>query len=103
MNKISATKLGLAASVFALFTACAAPGQTTLSDGSVAYQIECDGTAGGMNYCFERAGKSCGVAGYSIVDRNGQVLSATGVGDSDAEALARAYETDSNSILVRCN
>lgn len=103
MNKISATKFGLAASLIALFTACAAPSQTTLPDGTVAIQIECDGTASGMNYCFERAGKSCGAAGYTIVDQGGRTLSVSGVADSNAEALVRAYATDSNSILVRCN
>ena len=87
----------------ALLAACAAPSQTRLPDGSLAIRIVCDGTAGGLNYCFERAGKSCGATGYSIVDNTGRVLSGSRVADSDMEALVRAFETDQNSILVKCN
>ena len=89
-------------SAIALLTACGAPSQTTLPDGTAALRIDCDGTAGGMNYCFERAGKSCGEAGYTIVGSDGQMLSGSAVAASDMEALVRAYDTDKNSVLVRC-
>ena len=102
MNQNNALKFGLIIAALALLTACAGPSQTTLPDGSVAYYIDCDGTAGGMNYCFERAGKSCGAAGYTIVDPGGRTLSKGDVADSDLQALIKVYRTDQNSILVRC-
>lgn len=102
MHQIRASRLGLTISGLALLAACAAPPQTTLSDGTAAFRIDCEGRAGGLNYCFERAGKSCGSAGYSIVDPDGRMLSESDVVDSDLEALARAYDADQSSVLVRC-
>jgi hypothetical protein len=102
MHHINALRLGLTISGLALLAACAAPSQTTLSDGTVALRIDCEGSAGGLNYCFERAGKSCGAAGYSIVDQDGRVLSESDVAESDMGALVRAYAADQNSILIRC-
>lgn len=103
MNAIKATKVGCIISTLMLFAACTAPSQTTLSDGTVAYRIDCDGTASGMTYCFERAGKSCGAAGYVIVDQDGRVLSQGDAADMEMDARIKAYESDQNSILVRCN
>lgn len=102
MDQIMAMKFGLTICAFTLLAACAAPTQTTLSDGTVAYRIECDGTAAGLNYCFERAGKSCGAVGYTIVGQDGQTISDGDVGDSNAASLVREYATDQNSILVKC-
>ena len=93
------------ASAFASFlflAACAAPTQTTLPDGTVALLIDCEGTAAGMNYCFERAGKSCGADGYTIVDPTGERLSGSDVADEDIAGLVRQFQTDQSSILVRC-
>lgn len=103
MKLINATKLGFTIAALALFAACAAPSQTLLPDGTVAYRIDCDGTAAGMNYCFERAGKSCGAAGYVIVDQDGRTLSQSAAADTDMDALVRIYESDQNSILFRCD
>lgn len=102
MTQIRATQFSIIICLLALLTACATQTQTTLSDGTVAYRMDCDGTAGGLNYCFERAGKSCGAAGYTIVDRDGRTISTSRVADSDMETLVRVYKTDQNSILVRC-
>ena len=102
MTNYKAMKLGLAISAAVLLAACAATDQTTLSDGTAALRIDCDGTAAGMNYCFERAGKSCGAEGYTIVDPSGRMLSGSDVADTDLESLVRAYETDNNSVLIRC-
>lgn len=102
MNPIRAMRFGLTVSLLTLLAACAAPTQTTLSDGTEAYRIECDGTAAGLNYCFERAGKSCGAFGYRIVDQDGNTISEGDVGGSNAESLVREYATDQNSILVKC-
>jgi hypothetical protein len=102
MHKIKVLRLGVTISGLALLAACAAPAQTTLSDGTAAFRIDCEDRAGGLNYCFERAGKSCGSAGYTIVDTDGRTLSDSDVVDSELDALARAYEADQNSVLVRC-
>ncbi len=89
-------------SIAVLLTACAGPSQVTLADGTMAYRIDCDGTAAGMNYCFERAGKSCGADGYTVVDSDGRTISTSAVADQDATALVRSYSTDQNSMLVKC-
>ena len=102
MNPIKLVRVALSLFTLTFLAACAAPTQTTLADGTVALLIDCEGTAAGMNYCFERAGKSCGAEGYSIVDPSGRVLSGSDVTDEDADSLARQFETDQNSILVRC-
>lgn len=101
-NKV--TKLGVAISFLALVAACAAPSQTMLADGSVAYRIDCDATAQGMNYCFERAGKTCGAAGYMIVSQDGRLISTSDVADSDRASQVSAFDTGQNvdSIFVRC-
>lgn len=85
-----------------VLAACAAPTQTTLSDGTVAIRIDCDASIGGMNYCLERAGKSCGAAGYRIVDQDGRTISSSAACGKDIDACIKVFETDQNSILVRC-
>ena len=99
-------KPGLAGLAIALalgIGACAAtPDTATLSDGTVAFRVECDGATSGMNYCFERAGKSCGAEGYSIVDSNGRVVSSANATDSDLAPITKAWQEDQSSILVRC-
>jgi len=102
MDHVSGMKFGLTIGALTLLAACAAPTQTTLSDGTVATRIDCDGTASGLNYCFERAGKSCGAAGYTIVDQDGTVISESDVAGSGAGSLVKEYATDQNSILVKC-
>lgn len=92
----------LACAVAALLAACAGPSEVRLSDGTMAYRISCDGTSAGLNYCFERAGKSCGAAGYSVVDSNGAVIATSAVASQDAEALVRDYSSVQNSLLIRC-
>ncbi len=94
-------RISLTLSLLAL-AACAAPTQTTLSDGTMALRIDCDGTIGGMNYCLERAGKSCGAAGYTIVDQDGRTISSSASCATDMEACVKADKTDQNQILVRC-
>jgi len=94
---------GLAAILVLGLGACATtPETTTLADGSVAFRVNCDGASSGMNYCFERAGKSCGAEGYSIVDSNGRVVSSANATDSDLAPITKAWQEDQSSILVRC-
>jgi hypothetical protein len=102
MKKIKALKFSLRITGLALLAACATPTQTRLSDGTLVYQIDCDPSALGMNYCFDRAGKTCGAAGYTIVDQDGQMISRDDATDMAAEARVKAYVADQNSILVRC-
>ncbi len=87
---------------FAQLSACAAPSVTMLDDGTVAYRIDCGGNPRGMNYCFEKAGKSCGAKGYSIVGQDGRVLATSDAAETDAEAVVRGFNTDRNSILIQC-
>lgn len=96
---------GIAISFLALLAACAAPSQTTtLPDGTVAYRIDCDATAAGLNYCFERAGKTCGATGYAIVSQDGRLISTSDVADSDRIEQVSAFDTGQNedSILISC-
>lgn len=102
MSQVKSRHCGIAISFLAFLAACTAQNKTTLPDGTIAYRIDCDGTSSGLNYCFERAGKSCGAAGYTIVRRDGRVISTSRVIDADMESLAVEYETDNNSILVKC-
>ncbi len=103
MNKIYATRLILAIPALALLAACGTVAQSTrLPDGSVAYTIPCGGNASAMNYCFEKAGKSCGADGYTIVGQDGEFLSGAEIAESDLEALTTSWQSDRNSILVKC-
>ena len=102
MQVTTVARLGFVTFALGIFAGCGGSAQTMLPDGSQAYVIDCGGTARGLNYCFEKAGQSCGAAGYTIVGRDGQALSKSDVADSDMEALVREYEADPNSILIRC-
>lgn len=93
----------LSAAALGLLSACAGPAQTTLADGTVAYKIDCQASAAGMNYCFEKAGKSCGADGYQIIGRDGQVLGDGEAAASDNVRVVNAWQTDRNSIYIRCD
>ncbi|MEO1201177.1 MAG: hypothetical protein AAFX10_00625 [Pseudomonadota bacterium] len=95
--------VSLTAATLSLLAACAGPAQTTLEDGTVAYKIDCQASAAGLNYCFEKAGKSCGADGYLIVGRDGQVLGDSEVAASDNVKVVSAWQTDRNSIYIRCD
>lgn len=102
MTQNKAAQVSITVALMALLGACAAQTQATLSDGTVAYRIDCDGTTAGLNYCFEKAGKSCGADGYTIVDRNGRTISTSRAADADADSAVRKYEADKNSIFIKC-
>lgn len=97
----SATRITLIGAA-ALLAACAGPAQTQLPDGSYAYRIDCGGSARGLNYCLEKAGKSCGAEGYTIVDEYGTTVSSSVDLDDDPQALFKDWEGDRNSMLIRC-
>jgi hypothetical protein len=48
--------------------------ETYLPDGRLGHSISCDGSAVGMNVCFEKAGELCKGRGYDLVSREGQVV-----------------------------
>ena len=102
MNKIKALKLGLAIPALALLAACAAPVTTTLPDGSVAYRIDCGGSNEGLNFCFEKAGKSCGAEGYTIYDSQGQAITSSATAAGERAPRVLAYDSSGNSILIKC-
>ncbi len=103
MSILKVARVGLGIAALAGIGACASGPQTaTLADGTVAFRVECDGASSGMNYCFERAGKSCGANGYAIVDNNGQIVSGSNVTDADLGPITKAWQADQSSILVRC-
>lgn len=85
-----------------LLAGCAAPRTATLPDGTFAYRIDCDGTARGLNYCLEKAGKSCGARGYRIVTPEGETVTSSAAVEGDAQALFKDYAADRNSILIQC-
>ena len=98
----TATRATLLAAA-ALLAACATPTTTTqLPDGTYAYRIDCGGSALGLNYCLEKAGKSCGAKGYTIVDERGNTVSSSVDLEDDPQALFKDWEGDRNSILIRC-
>ena len=99
MNQKTAIKSGVLVSTLVLLAACAGPAQTTLADGSVAYEIECDGSTAGLTRCFERAGKSCGAQGYMLVTPDGRLISS---GEADSSSLTKIYEDEMNRILFKC-
>ena len=102
VNFIKPNRIGFVIATLMLLAGCAGPTVTRLADGSVVYRIGCEGTAEGLNYCFGKAGKSCGADGFTIVDENGETITTSDVTDSGNEALVRLWARDQNSILVKC-
>lgn len=105
MKKIKALPSSLALLALAFMAGCAGqPEVTTLADGSVAYRIDCGRNSGGLNFCFEKAGKSCGAEGFTIYDREGRVISEGSATSGDAQIVTNTPGSSSNknSILIRC-
>ena len=102
MKNANASKLGLTIPALALLAACAGPTTTTLADGTVAYRIDCGKSHEGLNFCFEKAGKSCGAEGYTVYDNQGQPITSSAAASSEQEPRVLAYNTAGNSILIKC-
>ena len=102
MTMAKTLKLGLLMSAGAALTACATPTETTLADGSTALLIDCGGSTRGMNYCFEKAGKSCGADGYNIVGQDGRIIATGDAATTDPAAVVRNFDAETNNILVKC-
>lgn len=84
-----------------LLSSCAIANKTYLPDGSVGHSISCDGSAVGMNVCFEKAGDICGSRGYKLLNREGQVIY-TGVALPE-QGIAQFGAFNSKSIMIKCN
>ena len=101
-----ATAFAAATSAGLLLAGCAMSKQTYLPDGRQGHSISCDGSAVGMNVCFEKAGELCQGRGYDLVNREGQAIP-FGVGHASANqyggsANATYGALNTKSILVAC-
>jgi hypothetical protein len=85
-----------------LLTGCAMSKETYLPDGRLGHSISCDGSAVGMNVCFEKAGELCKGRGYDLVSREGQVVpfGTASVNQYGGSAIVSGLNT--KSILVAC-
>ena len=103
MRNDTIRNIALAAFAVAALGACAANEPiTTLPDGSEAIRIECGGSSVGVNYCFEKAGKTCGAEGYSIVAPDGTVMATVNMSGTNAQDLTTGFSSETNSILIKC-
>ena len=57
-----------------VLAACAISREMYLPDGSVGYNIQCDGSANSMSNCFQKAGEICGSNGYILLNREGEAI-----------------------------
>jgi hypothetical protein len=80
---------------------CAIANKTYLPDGTLGHSISCDGSAVGMNVCFEKAGEICGTRGYKLLNREGQVIY-SGVYLRE-QGVSQFGAFNSKSILIKCN
>lgn len=80
---------------------CAIANKTYLPDGTLGHSISCDGSAVGMNVCFEKAGEICGAKGYKLLNREGQVIY-SGVYLRE-QGVSQFGAFNSKSILIKCN
>ena len=99
MNNILKIILYACASI--LITSCAIANKTYLPDGTLGHSISCDGSAVGMNVCFEKAGEICGAKGYKLLNREGQVIY-SGVYLRE-QGVSQFGAFNSKSILIKCN
>jgi hypothetical protein len=88
--------------LFVLITGCAASKQTYMPDGSLGYSISCNGSAVGMNVCFEKAGEVCGSKGYSLINREGQVIPYKTAASTSYNSYVNYGSFNTKSILVKC-
>jgi len=89
--------------LISFISACAVAKKTYLSDGSEGFSISCDGAAVGINVCFEKAGSLCGAAGYSLINREGQVVPYGVATVSGGQAFVNYGSFNTKSIMIRCN
>jgi len=108
-NKSSVRFLACSLLTLAL-VGCAISKETYLPDGTKGHSISCDGSAVGINVCFEKAGDLCGSRGYDLLNREGQIIP-MGIGGSSVSGNAAGFQGQSfvsngsfntKSIMIRC-
>lgn len=77
---------------------CATQKLTYLADGSKGYSIDCSGQALSWNLCYEKAGKTCGVRGYDIMNKEGEATPSATATSQYAFSGAFVHRT----LLVKC-
>ncbi len=103
MKKNRVLAFGLSLIALATAVGCAPQSATTrLPDGQIATRIDCGRNSGGLNFCFEQAGKSCGAEGYRIVTLDGRVVSTGGAAEKDSTVVTNWEGYNKNSILILC-
>jgi hypothetical protein len=94
-----------------LLSGCATSQQTYLPDGSVGYNISCDGSANSMGKCIQKAGDLCGASGYTVYDKNGEAYafgSSVGSASATPQYGQAGYVTQTGmmvtrSLFIKCN
>jgi hypothetical protein len=103
-------KLTIYITTAVMLTSCAMSKPTYLSDGTQGHSISCDGSAVGMNVCFEKAGELCGSRGYNLLNKAGQVVySGMSSGSASVNAISGQAQGfafyggfNTKSILIQC-
>ena len=88
--------------LFLVLAGCAAPRLTSLADGRSVYQIDCDGTPRGLNYCLEKAGRTCGARAYTLYAEDGRRISFGGDSEISGEVAYKDFPGDRSQILFLC-
>ena len=81
---------------------CLTTQQAYLPDGSLGYEIRCDGTAFSMADCQRQAGEICKSRGYTIYDKNGEAYhtSSAAIGPYGGSAYSGAIVH--RSLFLKC-
>jgi hypothetical protein len=83
-------------------TGCATVRESYAPDGRKAYTLNCSGAARGWDKCLAAAGDICGAAGYDVLDRNREMMSAAGVSANSSGAGGFGVTTSERSMLIAC-
>ena len=81
---------------------CATSREIYLPDGSIGYNIQCDGAANSISNCFQKAGELCGSKGYLLLNREGEMVpSATSTG-AEGAYITQAGAFVSRTLFIKC-
>ena len=89
-------------SILSFSSGCATVSETYGPDGRKAYSLNCSGTARGWDKCFNAAGEKCGAAGYDVLDKNSEELSAISAGGNASGWGASGAKTNERTMLIAC-
>ncbi len=91
---------GVAVVAASLLGGCAWASKTHGPDGKEAYALNCSGLARSWATCLERAGDLCGERGYTVLERNGEVVNMS-VGSGYANTSGASINSFSGTGLGR--